>query len=608
MNTNLNKKRIIKYFLVLTLFCGYFSVLASTTDGTIDAANHSALLCLNDDCTNTTQINFLTTNGRAVHVTNTELTGDVWSETFGWINLDPSLAGVSNTEDGVLGGYAWGENAGWINFSPTQGGVTINDNGQFTGFAWAQNYGWIKFDCNVVNACVTTDWRANDGGNNGGGSSGGGGDITPPPDDDTIEPPPVDGEQGDDLGNGDDGQGDGNQNDDGGDDQGGGDVGGGDNNSGSDDTEDGTGGGGVGDGQDNENTQVEQIVEEINTVITETFEKVKDLTKKVQREIVSNLTTKEGKVVSKAVSTTGVISGASISLATALFANPLSFSELFLIPLRLWGLILLAFGIKKRNVPWGTVYDSVTKQPLDPAYVVLQDLNGNEVATSITDLDGRYGFLVPPGQYRMIANKTNYEFPSKKLSGKLNDELYQELYFNEIIDVPEGGVISKNIPLDPIKFDWNEFAKKDRKLMKFFSRRDIWITRITNLLFYIGFAVTVIAVAVSPVSYNIAILVVYLVLFILKRTILKPRAFGYVKQLLTKNPLSFAVVRIFFAGGENEVIHKITDKTGKYYCLIPNGKYYVKIENKNVDESYSLVHTSEPIEIKNGYLNKKFEV
>jgi hypothetical protein len=279
-----------------------------------------------------------------------------------------------------------------------------------------------------------------------------------------------------------------------------------------------------------------------------------------------------------------------------------------MIPFRLWSLLLVALGIKKKNRPWGTVYDSVTKQPLDPAYVVLQDLDGKEIATSITDLDGRYGFLVPPGKYRMIANKTNYEFPSKKLAGKGSDELYQELYFSDIIEIQEGDVIAKNIPMDPIKFDWNEFAKKDQHLMKFFSKRDLIIARISDILFIFGFIITLISVIAIPASYNIAILVMYVVLFILKKTILKPRAFGHIRHKETKNPLSFAILRVFFAEGDTEVIHKVTDKTGKYYCLIPNGKYYTKIEKKNEDESYTLVHTSEPIEVKDGYINNKFEI
>lgn len=355
-------------------------------------------------------------------------------------------------------------------------------------------------------------------------------------------------------------------------------------------------------------TEAKVMIGQVSEAVVESFIKVTNITKEVKVRVSKIIETPAGDITSKVVTTTGAVAGASISIATVLFANPLSFSELFLIPFRLWTLLLVAFGIKKRNVPWGTVYDSVTKQPLDPAYVVLQDLNGNEVATSITDLDGRYGFLVPPGQYRLIVNKTNYGFPSKKLSGKVQDELYHDLYFNEIIDISEGGVISKNIPMDPLKFDWNEFAKKDQNLMKFFNKRDIWIARASNILFYLGSIITIVAVIVSPAFYNIAILVIYVLLFILKRTILKPRAFGYIRQKETQNPLSFAILRIFFAGNGNEVIHKVADKTGRYYCLIPNGTYYAKIENKNPDESYSLVNTSNPIEVKNGYINKKFEV
>lgn len=316
-----------------------------------------------------------------------------------------------------------------------------------------------------------------------------------------------------------------------------------------------------------------------------------------------------GSVAYKSITLVGAVTGATFSAMTALFATPISLPELFMIPMRLWSLLLLALGIKKRNKPWGTVYDSVTKQPLDPAYVVLQDLNGNEVATSITDLDGRYGFLVPAGQYRIIANKTNYEFPSKKLNGQNRDQIYNDLYFDEIITVAEdGSVITKNIPMDPLRFDWNEFTKNKQHLMKFFSRRNLWISRIANILFILGFALSLIAMVVSPVAYNIIIFAVYIILFILRKTVLKPRPHGYVIRKETKEPLSFAVVRLFFIGSDQEVIHKITDKTGRYYCLVANGVYYAKIENKNSDQSYSLVHQSGPIEVKKGYLNKRFEI
>jgi len=979
---NLVFKNIFKYLFVFILFFGVFQTFASSTNGTIDATSHSALLCEDDTCATTSKINFLTTNGQAVHITSDSLVGDIWSEKMGWINLDPTNGGVINTTKGILAGYAWGENAGWINFKPTHGGVTIDNSGQFLGWAWAQNFGWIKFDCNINDACVKTDWRPTSNTTGGGGSTGdnGGGntgDICPnitgtqtlipsgmvinaakncvspqqcnvldgalkqPLDviiiidksgsmagakltqaknaattfinnlvlgsdqvgyvnysdkaflindlsssfdsvKNKIAATTVNG--GTNIGaaakiayqeivnNGRDGakhviilltDGEANvsdfnnispnqyainqtslaklsgtiiysiglgtsvdanllktvstlpsyfyqsptgddlssiylkiaaiectaapsrvsdmviydKNSNGIRDAGEAGVGGAEislvstNNSQATRTTTSTSDGNfafynvtpgaysvcdnppsgmyqtlpISDGCYNVNviqginntgvtfmvagvlptfcelyptdpTCVTQTFCELHptdpTCMTQTFcelhptdascvtqtfcelhptdascvtqtfcelhptdascvtqtfcelhptdascintppdpntppddsNGVGDIINNVVGSIMgtsdnvgiislitnalsSSLETiygelfnavdktakifkdPVGRVITGAVATGGAATGLYFGVVNVAFTGPLTISEMFLTPLRLWSIILIALGIKKRRSPWGTVYDSITKQPLDPAYVVLQDLNGNEVATSITDLDGRYGFLVPAGQYRLIANKTNYEFPSKKLFGKNSDELYQELYFSEIIEVKDGGVITKNIPMDPIKFDWNEFAKKDQKLMKFFSRRELWVARISNLLFAFGFIVTLISVIVSPVIYNIVIFALYLIMFVLRKTVLKPRAFGNVRQKETKNPLSFAIIRVFFAGSDHEVIHKVADKTGKYYCLVPNGTYYTKIENKNPDESYTLIHTSEPIEVKSGHINKKFEV
>src|SRR6185295_3255558 len=99
--------------------------------------------------------------------------------------------------------------------------------------------------------------------------------------------------------------------------------------------------------------------------------------------------------------------------------------------------------------------------PLDPVIVLLRDLKGNDVASAVTDIDGRYGFFVKPGKYQLLAKKTNYFFPSLKLNEKKDDEIYTNLYFGETIEITKPGqIIDKNIPLDPIDFDWNEFAKR----------------------------------------------------------------------------------------------------------------------------------------------------
>jgi hypothetical protein len=318
----------------------------------------------------------------------------------------------------------------------------------------------------------------------------------------------------------------------------------------------------------------------------------------------------KGGVVATATATTAAVSSGAVMISTALFLNPVSFSELFLIPIRLWTLLMTALGLKKRRRPWGTVYDSVTKQPLDPAYVTLRSIEGEDIASTLTDLDGRFGFVVPKaGQYSLIAKKTNYVFPSQKLVGRDHDELYRDLYFGEHFAVAQAGdVVIRNIPMDPEKFDWNEFAKKDQHLMKFYSRRTKVLMRITDVLFGLGFIVALIAVISAPRGYNIAVFALYIVLFFFRKIGLKARPFGGVVEAATGKPIAFSIVRVSSASTGFEIIHRITDAQGKYYCLLPNGAYLVRIDRKMPDGNYELIKKGITVTVTKGYLAETFEV
>jgi hypothetical protein len=348
---------------------------------------------------------------------------------------------------------------------------------------------------------------------------------------------------------------------------------------------------------DDDTTIVDVVIGGTASVVKETFQGFKDI-----------YATPTGEVVTKTISTVGVVAGG-IAALSSIFLNPSSLTELALAPFRLWSLLLAFLGLRKKYKPWGTVYDSVTKQPLDPAYVVLQDEDGKEISSSITDLDGRYGFLTEPGRYKMIANKTNYSFPSKKLAGKTSDELYSNLYFGENLVIHnQSEVITKSIPMDPVNFDWNEFAKKNKKLMKFHSRFDFIAAKVSNILFILGFIVAVLALFVAPQPYNTIVFGLYVGFLLLRLIGLKPKTHGYLIDSNTGNPFSFAIIRVMSVELDIEIAHKISDRSGRYFCLIPNGKYYVKVEKKNEDESYELVHTSEVINVKKGIIHQRFKI
>ncbi|MFA6296114.1 MAG: chitobiase/beta-hexosaminidase C-terminal domain-containing protein [Patescibacteria group bacterium] len=109
---------------------------------------------------------------------------------------------------------------------------------------------------------------------------------------------------------------------------------------------------------------------------------------------------------------------------------------------------VLFFGKRKR---WGIVFDSLSKQPLDLAIVRLFNKNTKKLlATRITDVHGRYLFIVDPGDYYITVAKPYYIFPSK-----LTTEKTENTYIGETISVQsnnnqkEKGVIAFDIPLDP---------------------------------------------------------------------------------------------------------------------------------------------------------------
>ena len=94
------------------------------------------------------------------------------------------------------------------------------------------------------------------------------------------------------------------------------------------------------------------------------------------------------------------------------------------------------------------------------------------------------------------------------------DELYSDLYFGEPIAALEAGGFHQKHPLDPVNFDWNEFAKSNSRFRVF--TRAPHQKRITDASFSVGFFVAVLAFWAAPAPYNIAIFALYVCLLLLR--------------------------------------------------------------------------------------------
>jgi sugar lactone lactonase YvrE len=310
--------------------------------------------------------------------------------------------------------------------------------------------------------------------------------------------------------------------------------------------------------------------------------------------------------VTNIFSTIGLIIG-SIATLLSMFGGGLALSEILLIPARLWQLLLGVLGFKKKVRHWGVVYDSVTKQPLDPAYVSLFDADGKEVSTAITDLEGRYGFLVTPGFYRIEAHKTNYIFPSKKLATQSRDQIYAELYFGDYFEIKaEGEVVAKNIPLDQENFDWNEYVKHERKLTKQHLLRAKVVNVFSGILFYVGFLFALFALIMDANTFTIVVFCLYILLFLLRQFVIKKPSYGAVSD--KGEPIPYGVVKIYSKKLGTLLSTKVLDKYGRYYALAPKGTYYAVVDQKNEDQSYTSLHTTDAFDATKGVINKKFKI
>lgn len=570
-------KYLIFIFSFFIFFLGRFA-LAENIDP--DNAGNDFAILEHDD----SQISFDCTSCN-VEVTDSEITGYAWGESIGWINLQPGSSGVVNDGDGNLSGYAWGENTGWINFDPTFGGVSIAD-GEFDGYAWSENYGWIQFDCRVTGACVSTSWSAVPADDDDGPGTGFG-NVVPgcmnssalnynpnatqndgscifPVDavlgctvsealnynpsatiDDNscqfgeVEIPDTPDEETPEDPVWETPE----------DPQ---DPGGGND-----------GGGSLPDG----NTNTETPSYTLSKIDLGPFSKILPL----------------------------------LLLLGALLSIP--FQQLLQAPARALQLVFSWFGIGKKKT-WGIVFDSITKQPLDPVVVSLKDIQGKVLQTSITDMEGRYGFIAAPGFYNLEAHKADYVFPSEKLAGKTSDGVYEDLYFGGTFQVSEEGeIITKNIPLDAVNFNWNEYEKARLGLNKSLSQK---LQKYSTAIFIGGFILSIIAVFIAPIIWNYIVLGLYVLMGTLQALGL-PRHSG---SVLTKDnqPLSFGIMRVYSVALQKEMKKVVLDNFGNYYCLIRSGEYYVTFESRNPDGTYTPVYKSEPFFARSGSIRKRFTI
>lgn len=326
----------------------------------------------------------------------------------------------------------------------------------------------------------------------------------------------------------------------------------------------------------------------------------------INTDIKSSIKSPIGNATVQIVTFVGAFLNISLSTVSLITGN---ITLIVNIGIRIWLSILYGLGIRKRNRPWGTVYDSVSKRPINLAYILLKNLEGKIVASAITDTNGRYAFLVDKGVYSMIVSKGNYIFPSHHILDKTLDDTYPDTYWGDFFEIKEKGeVINRNIPLDKKAFGHIKSLDDEQNKIFIFHKRDLTFLRIANVFFYIGFLVSIFVLFKDTTNYNIVIFCIYLVLFSARFFHFHKKNKGKVVYKKDNTPLSFGIIHVIDKNTGNEIFKRKLDNAGNYICLIPNGEYVVSIDEKKEDGTYVEVYRSEILKVDQGIINQNFSI
>ncbi len=530
-------KRIAIIFVLICLFLPFYS-FAST--GTIISPYKYAWS--NDSG----YINF-----EKVTVSDSSLGGYAWSSIHGWIKFDPAQGGVLNDGTGKLSGYAWGEQLGWINFDNVRIDLSNPSYGKFTGIANGPLIGTLTFDCN--NCDVRTDWRPANSSNSLGGASGGGirnitslssssamsSSNTSPENLKTSEilnessslplitPSslivPV-----------------------------------------------------AGNAKGNNNltavgsNQPSKMLFETNGIL------IKLGFLNFLRQLFEMIPHKTALIISTMVVMPLTLAIQYLIAQTDFMPVIRSFSDLGLMFLSFFDWILTSLGIRKKRRHWGTVYDSWNKQPIDPALVELIDeITGKVIKQSITDISGRFGFLDYPGKYRIRASKTHYQFPSRLITGS-TDSIYENIYHGEIITISEkNDLITPNIPMDPVAFDWNQQAKQ--KIIKFHPKLEIAVLWGLDFIFWLSLAFVIFNFIFEPNILNDIFVVFYVLLAFVRRLIPDHKLFGRVESK-TMNVVGLIVEISLKQMPQMTFNRTLAKRVGKFFMMAPKGDYILRVK------------------------------
>ena len=206
--------------------------------------------------------------------------------------------------------------------------------------------------------------------------------------------------------------------------------------------------------------------------------------------------------------------------------------------------ILSAFGLRKhKKLPWGTVYNAITKDPIPFAIVrLVEGLSGKVRETQVTDYEGRFGFVPPRGLYRLEVTKAGFHYPSVIVQGT-KDGNRNPLYHRELTSIQgDRDSIISYIPLDPTP----AVQKKASLVKRVWALFQGAIQKSAAVFFILGVVSSVMLVFALPTITHMILLGVYALMALVQLTLVPqlPRPWGTVVNAQNAQPVPLASVTL----------------------------------------------------------------
>ncbi|MCA9386586.1 carboxypeptidase regulatory-like domain-containing protein [Candidatus Dojkabacteria bacterium] len=223
-------------------------------------------------------------------------------------------------------------------------------------------------------------------------------------------------------------------------------------------------------------------------------------------------------------------------------------------------LLSILFGKSNTN-PWGVITSAVDNKPV-PFAVCQIFTQGSQfkVTQSISDLDGRYGFILSPGKYRLEIKQSGFK------------------QFDLDIDIDEGQEsVIRDVKLLPINqtgdYSENIFQQLFKVLLVVYKKISIF-------MFVFGYIFSIISMIIAPSFANFIIFSIFTttILVYFLPILFKRSQFASIVDVETGLRIPFAQIKIFNSNTWQLIDSKVTNYNGLFDFYGEAGTYGIVVE------------------------------